>query len=156
MHLHVKFFWLLGAFVAWGFSGSAAQAQFGGNGFYLYNLPQNIYGNQIDSVPYYSLHPPVYYSMPVPRTYGYSPFAYPPGFMTPEIMPAEPKVMSNPHAPRRSSPKRIGERVTMSPRVIVNPYVAQSRHSSERVAIREEVNAVEREASGNFEADAGL
>ncbi|HVC95362.1 MAG TPA: hypothetical protein VND64_16825 [Pirellulales bacterium] len=156
MHLRVKLCCLLGAVVAWGMSGSAAQAQFGGNGFYLYNLPQNLYGNGNDSIPFYSLHPPVYYSMPVPRTYGYSPFAYPPGFMTPEILPAEPKVMLNPHAPRRSSPKRTGERVTMSPRIIVNPYVAQTRHSSNRVAIREAVDPVEPAASGSFEADAGL
>jgi hypothetical protein len=35
------------------------------------------------SVPYFSLHPPVYYSYRVARTYGYSPFAYPPGVLTP-------------------------------------------------------------------------
>jgi hypothetical protein len=29
-------------------------------------------------VPYFALHPPVYYSYRVARTYGYSPFAYPP------------------------------------------------------------------------------
>lgn len=36
-----------------------------------------------EAVPYYSLYPPVYYSCRVARTYGYSPFAYPPGVMTP-------------------------------------------------------------------------
>jgi hypothetical protein len=35
------------------------------------------------SIPYFALHPPVYYSYRVPRTYGYSPFAYPPGVLTP-------------------------------------------------------------------------
>src|SRR3970040_1649331 len=36
-------------------------------------------------VPPFAASPPVYYSYPVPRTYGYSPFAYPPHVMTPEI-----------------------------------------------------------------------
>jgi hypothetical protein len=38
------------------------------------------------NVPYYAAFPPVYYSVPVPRSYGYSPFAYPPGTMTPEVV----------------------------------------------------------------------
>ena len=42
--------------------------------------------NSLDyNVPYFAAHPPVYYSYPVPRTYGYSPFAYPPYVMTPEV-----------------------------------------------------------------------
>ena len=153
MHLRVTFCWLLGAVVAWGMSGSTVQAQFGGNGLYLYNMPSNLYGTGIESVPYFSLHPPVYYSMPVPRTYGYSPFAYPPGFMTPEIMPAEPKLMLNPHAPRRAAPKRTAERVTMSPRMIVNPFVAQRNRANERVAIREPSEAVEPAEAGDFKVD---
>ena len=36
-----------------------------------------------ESVPYYALHPPVYYSFRVPRTYGYSPYAYPGAVLTP-------------------------------------------------------------------------
>ncbi len=36
-------------------------------------------------VPYFAAHPPVYYSMPVPRTYGYSPFAYTPDTRTPDV-----------------------------------------------------------------------
>jgi hypothetical protein len=35
--------------------------------------------------PYYALHPPVYYSYPVPRSYGYSPFAYPGCVPTPDV-----------------------------------------------------------------------
>jgi hypothetical protein len=35
--------------------------------------------NQIDTMPYFSLHPPVYYGRHVARTYGVSPFAMPPG-----------------------------------------------------------------------------
>jgi hypothetical protein len=36
-----------------------------------------------EPAPYFALHPPVYYSYRVARTYGYSPFAYPPGVLTP-------------------------------------------------------------------------
>ncbi|HUY36557.1 MAG TPA: hypothetical protein VMV69_27725 [Pirellulales bacterium] len=155
MNPRVKFRWLLCAVVVWGTWESAAHAQFGGgsNGFYLFNLPSNMYG--MDSVPYYSLHPPVYYSLPVARTYGYSPFAYPPGFMTPEIMPPEPRLMVNPHAPRRSSPKRAAERVTMAPRVIENPYASSRRRSSPQVAILEGPRAAEPVVGGNFETHAG-
>jgi hypothetical protein len=37
-------------------------------------------------IPYYALYPPVYYSYPVARPYGYSPFALPPG-----VEPVEPQ-----------------------------------------------------------------
>jgi hypothetical protein len=37
-----------------------------------------------EALPYFSLFPPVYYRYPVARTYGYSPFAYPSGFVTPD------------------------------------------------------------------------
>jgi hypothetical protein len=33
--------------------------------------------SQIDTMPYFALHPPVYYSRHVARTYGFSPFALP-------------------------------------------------------------------------------
>ena len=51
-------------------------------GCYAWALPPSIYVN--DYIPYYAAHPPVYYSYPVPRPYGFSPYAYPPGTMTPE------------------------------------------------------------------------
>ncbi len=70
---------------------NSAQAQgFGGYGgysaFYGFNGgagPYNLYDNE-RVVPHFALYPPVYYSAPVPRSYGWSPFAYPPGMMTPE------------------------------------------------------------------------
>lgn len=49
-------------------------------------------------VPYFAAHPPVYYSVPVPRTYGYSPFAYSPLTRTPDVVqPAKPVEVVNPH-----------------------------------------------------------
>ena len=55
--------------------------------------------NSLDfNVPYYAAHPPVYYSYPVPRTYGHSPFAYPPHFRTPDMFGmVDPVIIENPH-----------------------------------------------------------
>jgi hypothetical protein len=68
-----------------------ASAQIGiGPGAYglgFFNYDTNRHGGSYYRVPYYSLFPPVYYSYPVPRTYGYSPFAYPPGTITPAAAP---------------------------------------------------------------------
>ncbi len=69
-------------------------------------------------LPHFALYPPVYYSVPVPRPYGYSPFAYPPGVLTPEpqarsVQPKPKKVLNpyvnpNPQRPVRSvSVKRV-------------------------------------------------
>jgi hypothetical protein len=85
-------------------------------------------------VPHFAAFPPVYYSVPVPRTYGYSPFAYPPYIMTPEVVgESQPLTIDNPYVPatktakppaangnsdRAAAIKRASE-----PLVIVNPYV---------------------------------
>ena len=37
------------------------------------NFPFGLYGSRMNEVPYFSMFPPVYYSLPVPRTYGWSP-----------------------------------------------------------------------------------
>lgn len=87
-----------------------------------------------DNVPYYSAFPPVYYSVPVPRTYGYSPFAYPPGVMTPEIVDvAGPAEIINPHIePASLEGAPVGkDKVTQAAGtiealVVHNPYVNDS------------------------------
>jgi hypothetical protein len=48
-------------------------------------------------VPYFALHPPVYYSYPVPRPYGYSPWAYPGWVPTPHVEALEPQTLVNPY-----------------------------------------------------------
>ena len=52
-----------------------------------YGLGYFNYGYNQPRIPYYALYPPVYYSYPVARPYGFSPFAYPPGVMTPDAAP---------------------------------------------------------------------
>ena len=57
-----------------------------------------------DRIPYFSQHPPVYYSYVVPRPYGFSPYAYPENVMTPERAPAaKPATLINPFVPQKAS-----------------------------------------------------
>lgn len=74
-------------------------------------------------VPYFALHPPVYYSYPVPRPYGYSPFAYPPGTMTPEVVAPTPVIIQNKFVPPKPAPAKNEKRVAQAPLRIANPYV---------------------------------
>lgn len=126
--------------------GTQAQAQgpfLGGIGCggWGVNYPYGLYGSRVEDVPYFALFPPVYYSMPVPRTYGWSPFAYPPGTMTPEIEAPLPKEIINPYVPQpeakpssNSTPKDTMKTASTGaqrlPKVIINPYVNPLRTAS--------------------------
>jgi hypothetical protein len=81
---------------------------------------------RIPTPPYFSLHPPVYYSYPVARPYGYSPYAYPPYVMTPEPALPAPKVIQNQFVPKKTSTEVKKERVAAAPRRISNPFVVGS------------------------------
>lgn len=129
------------------FSSSSVQAQWpcgvGGSqypGYGLYN--SSLFGGspyslgQIPTPPYFALHPPVYYSAPFPRTYGYSPFAYPGTKETPEMAPvAAAKMIENPHVkPAKLTPSDDQTAVTWE--VIRNPFAdgqAQRLASSDSV-----------------------
>jgi hypothetical protein len=98
---------------------------YGGWGHWAYYFPNYpLYGREY--IPYYALHPPVYYSFPIPRTYGRSPFAYPPCGCGPEpvLQVAQPKVIANPFVehgePQPASPPRSAE---VQPKRVANPYV---------------------------------
>lgn len=94
-----------------------------------------LYNSLNYQVPYFAAHPPVYYSVPVPRTYGYSPFAYPPHVMTPEVVsPVQPVQIMNPYVPSSSqtpAAKPVEDKSVSKPAkedklVIINPYVTPS------------------------------
>ena len=123
-------------------AGSQAHAQCGpyggGYGFGAWDMGR-LYGVMADNVPYFAAFPPVYYSQPVPRTFGYSPFAYPPGVMTPEVVEdVQPQVIENPYVvPQTSSegpamvaPQTVDQTTSVAPvrgpQVILNPYVKQN------------------------------
>ncbi len=82
-------------------------------------------------VPHFAAYPPVYYSYPVPRTYGYSPFAYPPHVMTPEVEhEARAVEIINPYVPQTKPAAATTDRSARTtaqpqPLVVVNPFVAQ-------------------------------
>ena len=87
-------------------------------------------------IPYFAEFPPVYYSVPVPRTYGYSPYAYPSSVMTPEVEVAPtPETILNPHvappkAPADGKKKAASNKTAMvhaGPQVVLNPYVDGSK-----------------------------
>lgn len=90
-----------------------------------------------EHIPYYAMHPPVYYSYPVPRPYGWSPWAYPPGVMTPDILGemSGPKEMINPHVPpaENAKPTSSTNKTTQLPQdrrpvpqVVINPFVGNT------------------------------
>jgi hypothetical protein len=78
-----------------------------------------------ENVPYFAHNPPVYYSYPVPRPYGYSPFPYPPWILTPEVLPPQPVIIRNPYVPQEGSPTPAAPRQAQAPLRIINPYVEQ-------------------------------
>ena len=112
----------------------------GGCGGYGYGYGYPYFNQSYRSdrqIPYFAEHPPVYYSVPVPRTYGYSPWAYPGTYRTPEIEIApEPVMIENPHVtPGSATPEAKSEpeatstaaRKTPQPLVVFNPYFAGSK-----------------------------
>jgi hypothetical protein len=91
-----------------------------------------LYNSLRYEVPHFAAYPPVYYSYPVPRTYGYSPFAYPPHVMTPEIegKPTAVEIV-NPYVPQQKPTTGESDRsagtAQPQPLVVVNPFVGPSR-----------------------------
>jgi hypothetical protein len=84
---------------------------------YAYVYPYSAYPPILAGkpIPYYAVHPPVYYSDIVPRPYGYSPYAYVPGIVTPGFeaigglsYPCHPGELRL-HAPDWQRPARPGE-----------------------------------------------
>lgn len=88
----------LGLGGGWGGAGGASNQMFG------FAIPPS---NLQDRMPHFALYPPAYYSYPVPRPYGYSPFAYP-GITPTPYAAVEPQTIVNPYydsAPATSRPR---------------------------------------------------
>ena len=91
-------------------------------------------------IPYFAEHPPVYYSYPVPRTYGWSPYAYPPTVMTPEL-PMPPLEYLNPYVDPQSQSQEVNPSKTAKASVrakgplwVYNPFVDGTERLAERTA----------------------
>jgi hypothetical protein len=116
---------LVGCF---GVGASSAQAQFfapsygfaGGTG------PYNLYTQ--DTPPFYALYPPVYYSRPVARAYGFSPFAYPPGYSTPQNYVSAPLGTQTSDIYDAGAPSGSAVAVNApTPLMVENPFVHQRK-----------------------------
>lgn len=77
------------------------------------------------NIPYFALHPPVYYSRPVPRTYGYSPFALFPGMIPPQSEVGSWLSAPSPYTLQMSAGAMNSYQAVSKPLRIVNPYVAK-------------------------------
>ncbi len=106
---------------------------FGLNGFGLWGC--DLEGND-NHIPFYALHPPVYYSRIVPRAMGWTPFAYSPDAIILPLDEGGPKQIINPFVPPINEPiptpapsvkaKPSADKTAAdsdSIRVIINPYV---------------------------------
>ncbi len=117
-----------------------ANAQCGIQGGYGYYGAGHMYRVLSQNVPHFAAFPPVYYSAPIPRTYGYSPFAYPPGTRTPDLpVPAmAAKEILNPFVKSSTEVKAKTEEAdkvtrsdsTSGPLAIVNPFVGSHLHTA--------------------------
>ncbi len=81
--------------------------------------------------PYFALHPPVYYDLPVPRTYGHGPWAYPPYMTTPEIVDPPAEIIQNKFVPQPAKQVSQKPKVASAPLIIRNPYVIQAEGQAE-------------------------
>lgn len=123
-------------------AGSEAHAQIGGGLFYGGGFGQttiwDLYrSGQIPVPPYFALNPPVYYSYPVPRTYGYSPWPYPGNTRTPDLIaPPEPLEIINPYFNSSDTqPAPEPEETVQTPPTQSTPLVINNPFASERSAI---------------------
>lgn len=99
-----------------------------------YGISRPYASGRIPTPPYFALHPPVYYSAPVARSYGYSPFAYPGSVRTPDVAP-QAQVIENPHAaPAKmdSEQPKVDMNLTVKstpkpPAEVLNPFFKPTR-----------------------------
>lgn len=94
-------------------------------------------GNRViaPNPPYFAVHPPVYYDRIVPRAFGMSPYAVPPGVMPIEnTIPVPPKSVSNPYfkgqkandsnkkQPAKKNSKVASFEKRLQPKKVSNPF----------------------------------
>lgn len=114
-------------FLALAMAAGSASAVEACDGTLVWGLPYSYRTVHTDRhIPYFAEFPPVYYSYPIPRTYGYSPYAYLPTVMTPpvEFLP-EPETVENPYLPQslQQPVKDHTASRAAGPQVVLNPFV---------------------------------
>lgn len=95
-----------------------------------------VYGSSYvsDSIPYYAMYPPVYYSYRVARTYGSCPFAYLPS-TTPGSRSFAPRAVESGYASSGGNGEN-GERQGPTPLRIDNPFVEQTGDSGTALQLK--------------------
>ena len=83
--------------------------------------PYNLYIQ--DTPPFYAMYPPVYYSRPMARAYGFSPFAYPPGVPTPQNLVSAPQGVQTSEVYDSNAAPAPADAVAQAPLTIENPFV---------------------------------
>ena len=135
---------LLACLVALAFGADTCQAQgWDHAGYhYWYSHYSGLYGphspNMQRGIPHFAAFPPVYYSHVVPRPYGYSPYAYVAGVVTPSFELCQPRhrcpapapvSIANPYVSPNTAKDSGSERVSRAPLRIQNPYFVQEATS---------------------------
>ncbi|HEX4150150.1 MAG TPA: hypothetical protein VHY20_14220 [Pirellulales bacterium] len=130
---------ILAAVVAGVLALGAEQCQAQGWGYggpFLYGAGYGLF--VYERIPQYSLFPPVYYKHPVPRPYGWSPYAYPPGAPTPQVTPVSRRVITVNTYVAQSDAADAAAAGKPVPLVIHNPFVptqtAQAKAPSRALA----------------------
>jgi hypothetical protein len=106
---------------------SANEQYYGTWGCYCNDWYYSTYSQE--SVPFYALHPPVYYSYPVARTYGLYPFPYAADFAESYSFstPVEPKMVINRFVDQKAEKTAL---YTPQPLRIENPFVIRTNESN--------------------------
>ncbi len=74
-----------------------------------------------DYIPYFAKHPPVYYSRPIARPYGYVPYSYFPETPASQAVVAPPAVVRNHYVAEDASLSSV-EAPSPAPLKIINPF----------------------------------
>jgi hypothetical protein len=138
------------AVLSLGLWANSASAQCGGFGGYdgftgsfgtlnAYGSGGTLYGSgYIPVPPYFSIHPPVYYSHQYYRPYGWTPFAQP-SYMGAAVLRPEPRMVVNQYVKKSTKDAARPADNTAKAEVIVNPfYVKQETTSQGRLVSAEQ------------------
>ena len=110
---------------------NTATSYYSGN-FGYYQMLWRLYNtSHVPVPPYFALQPPVYYSQPVARPYGYGPYAYPRWIETPEPKtPLKPAMVTNPFVTPKVKRAKPDQGATAQ--MIINPYMTGSAEIAKR------------------------
>jgi len=102
---------------------TAGDGLHGGLPWFGYGYSGSLYGlGRVPVPPYFALHPPVYYSQPIPRPYGHSPFAW----RSSDLRNSKSELTVNPYfkptLPPPPAPAVDAEEISQTASVISNPF----------------------------------